>query len=357
VISPWNFPLAIPCGMVSAALVTGNCVLLKPAEQTPATAYRLFEAFEAAGLPAGVLSFLPGIGEDVGAHLVAHPEIAVIAFTGSKAVGLHIVEAAAVHRPGQRHVKRVIAEMGGKNALIVDDDADLDQAVPAAITSAFGFAGQKCSAASRLVVLDAVYDELLPRLVGAAAQLRIGHPRDMGVQLGPVIDAEAHERVERYLELGAHEGRVLVPRTAPPPDGWFVPPAIVVDAPPTSKVARDEIFGPVLTVLRARDLDEAIAIANDTDYALTAGVMSRSPANIERVTAELRAGNVYVNRGTTGAVVGRQPFGGYGLSGVGSKAGGPDYLFQFLDPRVTTENTLRSGFAPDIEGGIAPSAP
>jgi RHH-type proline utilization regulon transcriptional repressor/proline dehydrogenase/delta 1-pyrroline-5-carboxylate dehydrogenase len=255
-------------------------------------------------------------------------------------------------------VKRVIAEMGGKNALIVDDDADLDQAVPAAITSAFGFAGQKCSAASRLVVLDAVYDELLPRLVGAAAQLRIGHPRDMGVQLGPVIDAEAHDRVTRYVELGAQEGRVLAaPNAAPPGRGWFVPPTIVVDAPPTAKVARDEIFGPVLTVLRAADLDDAIAIANDTDYALTGGVMSRSPANIERVTAELRAGNVYVNRGTTGAVVGRQPFGGYGLSGVGSKAGGPDYLFQFLDPRVTTENTLRSGFAPDDSGGIAPSAP
>jgi RHH-type proline utilization regulon transcriptional repressor/proline dehydrogenase/delta 1-pyrroline-5-carboxylate dehydrogenase len=345
--------------MVSAALVTGNCVLFKPAEQTPAIAFRLVEAFEAAGLPRGVLSFLPGRGEDVGAHLVEHPAVAGIAFTGSKEVGLSITAAAAITRPGQRQVKRVIAEMGGKNALIVDDDADLDQAVPAAITSAFGFAGQKCSAASRLIVLDAVYDELLPRLVGAAAQLRIGHPRDMGVQLGPLIDADAHARVHRYLALGEEAGRVLAPATsADLGDGWFAPPAIVVDAPPSAKVARDEIFGPVLTVLRARDLDEAIALANDTDYALTGGVMSRSPANIERVTAELRAGNIYVNRGTTGAVVGRQPFGGYGMSGVGSKAGGPDYLFQFLDPRVTTENTLRSGFAPDASsGGFAPSAP
>ncbi|HUP84849.1 MAG TPA: proline dehydrogenase family protein [Acidimicrobiales bacterium] len=347
VISPWNFPLAIPCGMVSAALVTGNCVLLKPAEQTPATAYRLVEAFEAGGLPPGVLSFLPGIGEDVGAHLVEHPAIAGIAFTGSKAVGLAITAAAAVHRPGQRQIKRVIAEMGGKNALIIDDDADLDQAVPAAITSAFGFAGQKCSAASRLIVLDAVYDELIPRLAGACSELRVGHPRDMSVQVGPVIDAEAHARIEAYVALGATEGRLLNQPTAVPADAWFVAPTIVLDAPPTSRVAREEIFGPVLTVLRARDLDHAIELANDTDYALTGGVISRSPANIERVTAELRAGNVYVNRGTTGAVVGRQPFGGYGLSGVGSKAGGPDYLLQFLDPRVVTENTLRSGFAPD----------
>ena len=347
VISPWNFPLAIPCGMVSAALVTGNCVLLKPAEQTPATAYRLFEAFEAAGLPRGVLSFLPGVGEEVGAPLVEHPLVAVIAFTGSKEVGLHITETAAIHRPGQRHVKRVIAEMGGKNALIIDDDADLDQAVPAAVASAFGFAGQKCSAASRLVVLDAVYDDLLPRLVGAAGQLRVGHPRDMAVQVGPVIDADAHERIRRYVELGAVEGRLASAARAVPDEGWFVPPTIVVDAPPDAQVAREEIFGPVLTVLRARDLDHALELANDTEYALTGGFISRSPANIERVAGELRAGNVYVNRGTTGAVVGRQPFGGYGLSGVGSKAGGPDYLFQFLDPRVTTENTLRSGFAPD----------
>jgi len=348
VIAPWNFPLAIPCGMVSAALVTGNAVLFKPAEQTPAVGYRLFEAFEAAGLPPGVLSFLPGAGEVVGAHLVEHPAVTVIAFTGSKEVGLAITATAARHRPGQRHVKRVIAEMGGKNALIVDDDADLDQAVPAALTSAFGFAGQKCSAASRLIVLDAVYDEVVERLVGATRQLRVGHPRDMGVQVGPVIDAEAHDRLRRYLELGRTEGRVAAgDDQAVPGDGWFVEPIVVVDAPASSRVASEEIFGPLLTVLRAADVDEAIAMANATDYALTGGVMSRSPANIERITADLRAGNVYVNRGTTGAVVGRQPFGGYGLSGVGSKAGGPDYLLQFLDPRVVTENTLRSGFAPE----------
>jgi RHH-type proline utilization regulon transcriptional repressor/proline dehydrogenase/delta 1-pyrroline-5-carboxylate dehydrogenase len=240
--------------------------------------------------------------------------------------------------------------MGGKNALLVDDDADLDQAVPAAVYSAFGYAGQKCSAASRLIVLDAVYDELLVRLVGAVRELRVGHPRDAGVQVGPVIDADAHARVLSYAALGAGEGRLAIGGGDPGLGGWFVEPTVVVDAPPSAKVATDEIFGPVLTVLRAADLDHAIALANDTPYALTGGVISRSPANIAKVTAELRAGNVYVNRGTTGAVVGRQPFGGYGLSGVGSKAGGPDYLLQFLEPRVVTENTLRSGFAPEPSG-------
>jgi RHH-type proline utilization regulon transcriptional repressor/proline dehydrogenase/delta 1-pyrroline-5-carboxylate dehydrogenase len=221
--------------------------------------------------------------------------------------------------------------------------------VPAAVSSAFGFAGQKCSAASRLIVLDAVYDEVLARLVGAARELRVGHPQDMAVQVGPLIDADAHERVLRYLGIAAEEGRLALDGSdaAARGPGWFVGPTIVVDAAPSSKVATEEIFGPVLTVLRADDLDAAIALANDTPFALTAGILSRSPAGIAKATASLRAGNVYVNRGTTGAVVGRQPFGGYGLSGVGSKAGGPDYLLQFLEPRVVTENTLRSGFAPD----------
>jgi RHH-type proline utilization regulon transcriptional repressor/proline dehydrogenase/delta 1-pyrroline-5-carboxylate dehydrogenase len=347
VIAPWNFPLAIPTGMVTAALVTGNAVLFKPAEQTPAVASLLVAALRAGGVPDGVLAFLPGVGEEIGAYLVEHPDVAFVAFTGSKAVGLGIVEAAAVHRPGQRHVKRVIAEMGGKNALIVDADADLDQAVPAIVASAFGYAGQKCSACSRLVVVDSVADELLARLVGAARELRIGHPRHMSTQLGPVIDAEAYKRVRSYVELADHEGTVLLARDDVPEHGFFVGPTIVADVSPRSRLASEEIFGPMLTVLRAKDFDDALAIANDTDYALTAGVLSRSPANIRRAAAELRAGNVYVNRSITGAVVGRQPFGGYGLSGVGSKAGGPDYLLQFVDPRVVTENTLRQGFAPE----------
>jgi RHH-type proline utilization regulon transcriptional repressor/proline dehydrogenase/delta 1-pyrroline-5-carboxylate dehydrogenase len=353
VIAPWNFPLAIPTGMVVAALVTGNAVLFKPAEQTPAIAYRLVEALEAGGLPKGVLAFLPGLGEVVGDHLVRHPAVSFITFTGSKAVGLAINAAAAVSAPGQRHVKRVVAEMGGKNALIVDTDADLDQAVPAALYSAFGFAGQKCSAASRLIVLDSVYDETVRRLVGAAAEIRVGHPGSMGVTMGPVIDEEAQQRVLEYRRRAAHEGSILYSRDDVPDDGFYVGPTIVGDVDPHASVACDEIFGPLLAVMRARDLDHAIALANDTDYALTAGIISRSPHHIEQATNELRAGNVYINRTITGAQVGRQPFGGFGLSGVGSKAGGPDYLLQFLDPRVVTENTLRQGFAPEpvAEGG------
>jgi len=346
VIAPWNFPLAIPTGMVVAALVAGNAVLFKPAEQTPAVAAGLVQALQAGGLPDGVLAFLPGIGEEVGAYLVEHPDVSVIAFTGSKAVGLGIVEAAGVHRAGQRHVKRVIAEMGGKNAIVVDADADLDQAVPAIVYSAFGYAGQKCSACSRLIVVDSVADELLRRLVGATRSLRVGHPRDMGTQVGPLIDADALKRVRSYVELAEHEGTVLFHKDDVPSTGFFVGPTIVTDVSPSSRLATEEIFGPVLAVLRTSSFEEALALANDTDYALTAGVLSRSPAHIEQATAELRAGNVYVNRTITGAVVGRQPFGGYGLSGVGSKAGGPDYLLQFVDPRVVTENTLRQGFAP-----------
>jgi RHH-type transcriptional regulator, proline utilization regulon repressor / proline dehydrogenase / delta 1-pyrroline-5-carboxylate dehydrogenase len=347
VIAPWNFPLAIPAGMTVAALVAGNPVILKPAEQTPRTARYLIDALVDAGAPPGVVQFLPGVGEVVGAALVAHPDVAVIAFTGSKAVGLAINQQAAVPHEGQRHVKRVVAEMGGKNALIVDGDADLDQAVPAAAYSAFGFAGQKCSAASRLIVLDSVYDEMLDRLVGCTRELVVGHPRHPEVQVGPVIDEDAHKRVLRWVEQAAGQGRLVVQREDVPEDGFFVGPTVVEVDDPSAPVARDEVFGPLLTVLRARDVDEAIRLANDSDYALTAGIFSRSPRTIARASAELRAGNVYVNRHITGAVVGRQPFGGYGMSGVGSKAGGPDYLLQFLDPRVITENTLRQGFVPE----------
>jgi RHH-type proline utilization regulon transcriptional repressor/proline dehydrogenase/delta 1-pyrroline-5-carboxylate dehydrogenase len=346
VIAPWNFPLAIPTGMVAAALVTGNTVCFKPAEQTPLVAHALYEALIAGGLPPGCLALLPGVGEEVGAHLVEHPDVAFVTFTGSKAVGLGIIERAAIHRPGQRQVKRVVAEMGGKNALVVDADADLDQAVPAAVYSAFGYAGQKCSACSRLIVVDAVHDEVVERLVGATRVLRIGHPRHMGTQVGPLIDADAHKRVVGHVEAAPSEGTVVLARDDVPEEGFFVGPTIVTDVQPQSRLAREEIFGPVLAVLRAGSFEEAVALANDTDYALTAGVFSRSPANIRIAAEELRGGNVYINRTTVGAVVGRQPFGGYGLSGVGSKAGGPDYLMQFLEPRVVTENTLRQGFAP-----------
>jgi RHH-type proline utilization regulon transcriptional repressor/proline dehydrogenase/delta 1-pyrroline-5-carboxylate dehydrogenase len=347
VIAPWNFPLAIPTGMTVAALVAGNPVILKPAEQAPAVAWRLIEALVAGGAPAGVVQFLPGLGEVVGARLVEHPEVAVIAFTGSRAVGLAINQQAAVTPPGQRHVKRVIAEMGGKNALIVDDDADPDQAVPGVVASAFGYAGQKCSAASRLIVVGSIYDHLVERVVGATRELLVGHPSRPEVQVGPVIDEEAHKRVLRWVEEAPQQGRILGQHDDVPEAGYFVAPTVVEVDDPDAPIAREEIFGPVLTVLRAHDLDAAIEIANRSEYALTAGIYSRSPANIARAAAELRAGNVYINRHITGAVVGRQPFGGFGMSGVGSKAGGPDYLHQFLDPRVITENTLRQGFTPE----------
>jgi RHH-type proline utilization regulon transcriptional repressor/proline dehydrogenase/delta 1-pyrroline-5-carboxylate dehydrogenase len=347
VISPWNFPLAIPCGMTAAALVAGNPTILKPAEQSPATAWQLVEAFTAAGLPRGVLQFLPGYGEDVGAQLVEHPDVAIIVFTGSRSVGLHINDVAAITRPGQRHVKRVIAEMGGKNALVIDSDADPDQAVPAAVTSAFGYAGQKCSAASRVIVVDRVYDQFVHRLAAATEEVIVGHPSDMATQVGPVIDADAFERLNTAVAKAATEGAVLAQREDLPTGGWYVSPTLVAVDDPDSPIAQDELFGPVVAVLRARDFDHAIELANDTPYALTAGLFSRSPVHIEHAARVLRAGNVYINRGTTGAVVGRQPFGGYGLSGVGSKAGGPDYLLQFLDPRAITENTVRQGFAPD----------
>jgi len=347
VIAPWNFPLAIPTGMVSAALVTGNAVVFKPAEQTPGVAWRLVEALRAGGLPDGVLAFLPGRGEIVGAHLVRHPDVAFVTFTGSKAVGLEIVEQAAVHRPGQRDVKRVVVEMGGKNAIVVDDDADLDQAVPIVVSSAFGYSGQKCSACSRLVAVGHVHDELVERVVGAAERLRIGHPASMGVELGPLIDAEAHARVLDYASKAAEEGEVVLARHDVPGEGFFAGPTIVTGVDPGARIATDEIFGPVLVVLRAETIEEAVALANHTDYALTAGIVSRSPTNIALASRELLAGNVYVNRPITGAIVGRHPFGGYGMSGVGSKAGGPDYLLQFVEPRAVSENTVRQGFAPD----------
>ncbi|MBO0894756.1 MAG: L-glutamate gamma-semialdehyde dehydrogenase, partial [Acidimicrobiales bacterium] len=346
VIGPWNFPLAIPTGMTLAALMAGNAVVLKPAEQTPAIAAALVDVLLAAGLPPSVLAFLPGRGEVVGERLVAHPDVALVAFTGSRDVGLAINRAAAEVAPGQRHVKRVVAEMGGKNAMVIDADADLDQAVPAVVSSAFDFAGQKCSACSRVVAVEAIHDRLVERLVGAAKVLGIGHPSHPATVVGPLIDADALARVQGYLARAPKEGRVVLEGCPLPERGWFVGPTVVDDVAPGTPLAREEIFGPVLAVLRASSFHEALSLANDTDYALTAGVFSRSPAHIATATAELRAGNVYVNRGITGAVPGRQPFGGFGMSGVGSKAGGPDYLLQFSDPKVVTENTVRQGFAP-----------
>ncbi len=353
VISPWNFPLAICAGMAVAALVTGNTAVVKPAEQTPGIAKALCEILWSAGIPRDVLHFVPGPGETVGAALVRDPRVALIAFTGSKAVGLDILEAAGRTPEGQRFVKKVVCEMGGKNAIIVDESADLDEAVLGVRQSAFGFQGQKCSACSRVIVLDSAHDVFLHRLVEATRALTVGDPRDPGTDVGPVIDAEAAAKVRRYVEIGRGEGKLEL--QLPVPEGLeakvgkpYVGPAIVSGVAATSRIANEEVFGPVLAVIRARTFDEALRIANAPEYKLTGGIYSRKPSHLERAKREFRVGNLYVNRGITGALVGRQPFGGFGMSGVGSKAGGRDYLLHFVEPRACCENTMRRGFAPGL---------
>jgi RHH-type proline utilization regulon transcriptional repressor/proline dehydrogenase/delta 1-pyrroline-5-carboxylate dehydrogenase len=348
VIAPWNFPLAILCGMTTAALVAGNTVVMKPAEQSSVLGAKLMEVFQEAELPAGVINYLPGIGEEIGPILVGDPAVAIIAFTGSRAVGLAINRQAAEQPAGQDHVKRVITEMGGKNAIIVDDDADLDEAVHGVTHSAFGYQGQKCSACSRVIVLERQYEVFLERLIEATRSLRLGPAEDPATTVGPLIDGDALQRVQSYIEKGKQEARLAYAGEVGPlaEEGFYVAPHIFADVPPNAIIAQEEIFGPVLAVLRARDLDEALAVANGTVYALTGGLYSRSPQNIRRVRREFRVGDLYINRKITGALVGRQPFGGFKLSGMGTQAGGPDYLLQFLLARTITENTMRRGFAP-----------
>jgi RHH-type transcriptional regulator, proline utilization regulon repressor / proline dehydrogenase / delta 1-pyrroline-5-carboxylate dehydrogenase len=347
IIAPWNFPMAILCGMTTAALVTGNTVIMKPAEQSAVLGAMLMEIFEEAGVPPGVLNYLPGKGSLMGAHLVDHKDVDLIAFTGSREVGLRIWESAGKTREGQRELKRVICEMGGKNAVIIDADADLDEAIVDTVYSAFGYQGQKCSACSRLIILDEIYPRAMERLMNAAASLRVGNPEEPGITVGPVIDGTAYKRILEYIDIGKNESRLAFQRADVPEKGFFIPPTIFTNVSPKTRIACEEIFGPVLSVIRARDLDEAFEIANGTEFALTAGFFSRSPANIERAKAEIVAGNVYINRSCTGAVVGRHPFGGFKMSGGGTKAGGADYLLQFVVPRVVTENITRHGFAPE----------
>jgi RHH-type proline utilization regulon transcriptional repressor/proline dehydrogenase/delta 1-pyrroline-5-carboxylate dehydrogenase len=341
VISPWNFPLAIPCGMTAAALAAGNAAVLKPAEQSPASAGALVEVLHGAGVPGDALALLPGYGEP-GAALVRDPRVHIIAFTGSSAVGLNIVRAAAETPDGQRHVKRVVSEMGGKNCVIVDSDADLDDVVPELIYSAFGFAGQKCSAAARALVHEAIADKLVERLSGAVRVLDVGQAESFATEVPPVIDDEAQERVLRYRALASAD-QVAASADGVPEEGWFVPPTVVYGLPEDSPVNREEVFGPLLSVTALRDVDEAMDVVESLPLALTGGLFSRSPGTIERVAARSPVGNLYVNRGITGAMVGRQPFGGNRRSGIGSKAGGPDYLLQFVEPHIVTENTMRHG--------------
>ncbi|MBK1988549.1 L-glutamate gamma-semialdehyde dehydrogenase [Sphaerospermopsis aphanizomenoides BCCUSP55] len=348
VISPWNFPLAIACGMTVAALVSGNCTLLKPAETSSVITSKLTEILIEAGIPKGVFQYVPGKGSQVGAYLVNHPDTHVIAFTGSQEVGCRIYAEAAILKPGQKHLKKVIAEMGGKNAIIVDESADLDQAVVGVVQSAFGYSGQKCSACSRVIVLQPIYDAFVERLVEATKSLNIGEAELPSTQVGPVIDGNARDRILEYIEIGKKEATLALELSAPS-QGYFIGPVIFSDVPANGIIAQQEIFGPVLSVIRAKDFSQALEIANSTNYALTGGLYSRTPSHIEKAQAEFEVGNLYINRNITGAIVARQPFGGFKLSGVGSKAGGPDYLLQFLEPRSITENIQRQGFAP-IEG-------
>jgi RHH-type transcriptional regulator, proline utilization regulon repressor / proline dehydrogenase / delta 1-pyrroline-5-carboxylate dehydrogenase len=341
VIAPWNFPLAIPTGMTSAALGTGNAVVLKPAEQSPACGAELVAILHEAGVPGGALGLLLGDGT-VGRGLVAS-DVETIAFTGSQAVGLEILETAARVTPGRRHLRRVVAELGGKNCVIVDADADLDEAIPAVLASAFSYAGQKCSAAARLLVPISMAGELGSRLAGAIDLLVVGQAEDFATEVPPLIEPAARERVERYIDLARRTGRILTAERRLPQAGHFAAPTLVTGLPADSPILGEEIFGPVLSIETVESLDEAFAAVRDSPFGLTAGFFSRHPGHVRRAIAELPVGNLYVNRHITGAVVGRQPFGGNHLSGNGTKAGGPDYLLQFVEPRVASENTIRHG--------------
>ncbi len=344
VLPPWNFSLAIPTGLVSAALVTGNIVLFKPSERAPMMGYHLSRLFREAGLPEGVLHFLPG-GPDLGKMLVQHPAIQVIAFTGSQTVGLSILREASQLTPGQRHVKHVIAEMGGKNAIIVDETADLDEAVAGVLESATGYQGQKCSACSRVFVLQSVYPVFLERLKEAASCIPIGPPIHPKSRMGPLIDARALKSIRHYVELGKQDGRCLLDRQIMGP-GYFQGPVILTNLPPSHPVVQEEIFGPVVVVFKVSTIQEACSLANDSPFALTGGIYTRSPATLQLARERLEVGNLYLNRPITGSLVGRQPFGGHRLSGIGKKAGGHGYLEQFMVEKIITENTLRRGFAP-----------
>ena len=350
VIAPWNFPLAISVGMVSAAIVSGCPVVYKPAGISSCVGHGLVDMWKAAGLPDGVFNYCPGRGSVMGDHLVDHPDVSVIAFTGSMEVGLRIQERAAKVQPGQQQCKKVIAEMGGKNATIIDDDADLDEAVIGVLYAAFAFQGQKCSACSRVVVLDSIYDRFIERLTEAAESVKLGPSENPANYMGPVVDKAAQENVLRYVKIAEEEGNVLVKHEVSDDlkatGGCYVPLTIVDGITKEHRIAQEEVFGPVLAVMRARDMDEAIDIANSTRFALTGAIYTRSPAHLEKASRDFRVGNLYLNKPSVGALVERHAFGGFKMSGVGSKAGGPDYLLQFMDPRLVCENTMRRGFAP-----------
>ncbi|WP_041090977.1 L-glutamate gamma-semialdehyde dehydrogenase [Jeotgalibacillus soli] len=337
VISPWNFAFAIMAGTTVAALVSGNTVLLKPASTTPVVAAKFVEVLEEAGLPKGVLNYIPGSGKEVGDYLVDHPRTRFISFTGSRDVGTRIYERAAKVHPGQIWLKRVIAEMGGKDTIIVDKEADLELAAQSIVKSAFGFSGQKCSACSRAVVLEEVYDQVLDRVIELTKELTFGDTEDGRPFMGPVIDQAAFDKITSYISIGKEEGRLVAGGEGDDAKGYFIQPTVFADLAPDARIMQEEIFGPVVGITKAKDFDHALEIANNTDYGLTGAVITNNRMNQEKAREDFHVGNLYFNRGCTGAIVGYQPFGGFNMSGTDSKAGGPDYLLLHLQAKTTSE--------------------
>lgn len=336
IISPFNFPLAIMAGTAAAAIVTGNTILLKPADATPVVAAKFVEVMEEAGLPKGVLNFIPGVTPEIGDYLVEHPKTRFVSFTGSREVGCRIYEKASKVQPGQKWLKRVIVEMGGKDTVVVDKDADLDLAASSIVYSAFGFSGQKCSAGSRAVVHQDVYDIVLEKAVALTKTLTVGNPEDVSTYMGPVIHEASYNKVLSYIEIGKEEGRLMTGGEADDSKGYFIQPTIFADVDEKARLMQEEIFGPVVAFCKAQDFDHMMEIANNTDYALTGALLSNTPAHIERAKEEFHVGNLYFNRGCTGAIVGYHPFGGFNMSGTNSKAGGPDYLILHMQAKTTS---------------------
>ncbi|PPA69977.1 L-glutamate gamma-semialdehyde dehydrogenase [Jeotgalibacillus proteolyticus] len=337
VISPWNFAFAIMAGTAVAALVTGNTVLLKPASTTPVVAAKFVEVMEEAGLPKGVLNYIPGSGKEVGDYLVDHPRTRFISFTGSREVGTRMYERAAKVHPGQVWLKRVIVEMGGKDTIVVDKEADLELAAQSIVKSAFGFSGQKCSACSRAVVLEEVYDQVLDRVIELTKELSLGETKSPETFMGPVIDQSAFDKIMSYIEIGKEEGRLVAGGEGDSSKGYFIKPTVIADVDPKARIMQEEIFGPVVAISKAKDFDEALDIANNTEYGLTGAVITNNRMNQEKAREDFHVGNLYFNRGCTGAIVGYQPFGGFDMSGTDSKAGGPDYLTLHMQAKTTSE--------------------
>lgn len=344
VIPPWNFPCALMAGMTMAAIVCGNTVVVKPSHDSPAVAFKFFEALQEAGMPDGVVNFCPGSGSSFGSGLVEHPQTRFIAFTGSKEVGLDINQRAAVPRPGQKWIKRAVLEMGGKDSIVIDADANLDAAVEGVAVSAFGFQGQKCSACSRVIVDEKIYDVFLERLKDRVSKISVGDPAE-NKAMGPVINDKAMKSILSYIEVGKKEGRVISGGgpAKDAGDGYFIQPTVIADIAPTARLAQEEIFGPVLAVIKARNFDDALQIANNTEFGLTGAVYSTSREKLERARTDFHVGNLYFNRKCTGAMVGAHPFGGFNMSGTDSKAGGQDYLLLFTQAKSVAEKIGDAG--------------